>query len=79
MLFGLAAMRWTVRAPSHIAYDPLWSMMQAAGVPVTLHIGSGQNMPSAYMNTGVERVLEGNLGNIETTKPKDLPVDSPQH
>ena len=62
------------RAPSHIAYDPLWSMMQAAGVPVTLHIGSGQNMPSAYMNTGVERVLEGNLGNIETTKPKDLPV-----
>ena len=62
------------RAPSHIAYDPLWAMLQDAGVPVTLHIGSGQNMPSAYMNTGVERVLEGNLGNIETTKPKDLPV-----
>jgi len=62
------------RAPSHIAYDPLWKMMEDAGVPVTLHIGSGQNMPSAYMNTGVERVLEGNLGNIETTRPKDLPV-----
>ena len=62
------------RAPSHIAYDPLWAMMQEAGVPVTLHIGSGQNMPSVYMNTGTERVLEGNLGNIETTKPKDLPV-----
>ncbi|MGB0266284.1 MAG: amidohydrolase family protein [Pseudomonadales bacterium] len=62
------------RAPSHIAYDPLWAMLQDAGVPVTLHIGSGQNMPSVYMNTGVERVLEGNLGNIETTKPKDLPV-----
>jgi len=62
------------RAPSHIAYDPLWAMMQEARVPVTLHIGSGQNMPSAYMNTGVERVLKGNIGNIETTKPKDLPV-----
>ena len=62
------------RAPSHIAYDPLWAMMQEARVPVTLHIGSGQNMPSAYMNTGVERVLKGNVGNIETTKPKDLPV-----
>ncbi len=62
------------RAPSHIAYDPLWRMMEEAGVPVTLHIGSGQNMPSVYMNTGVERVLEGNLGNIETTRPKDLPV-----
>ena len=62
------------RAPSHIAYDPLWAKMEEAGVPVTLHIGSGQNMPSVYMNTGVERVLEGNLGNIETTRPKDLPV-----
>ncbi len=62
------------RAPSHIAYDPLWAMLQEAGVPVTLHIGSGQNMPSVYMNTGVKRVLEGNIGNIETTKPKDLPV-----
>ncbi len=62
------------RAPSHIAYDPLWAMMEEAGVPVTLHIGSGKNMPSVYMNTGVERVLKGNIGNIETTKPKDLPV-----
>jgi predicted TIM-barrel fold metal-dependent hydrolase len=62
------------RAPSHIAYDPLWAMMEEARVPVTLHIGSGQNMPSVYMNTGVERMLEGNLGNIESTKPKDMPV-----
>ena len=62
------------RAPSHITYDPLWAMMEEAGVPVTLHIGSGKNMPSVYMNTGVERVLEGNIANIETTKPKDLPV-----
>ena len=62
------------RAPSHIAYDPLWAMMEEAGIPVTLHIGSGQNMPSVYMNTGVERVLKGNLGNIESTKPKDMPI-----
>ena len=62
------------RSPSHIAYDPLWAMLQEAKVPVTLHIGSGQNMPSVYMNTGVERVLVGNVGNIESTKPKDLPV-----
>jgi len=62
------------RAPSHIVYDPLWAMLEEAGVPITLHIGSGQNMPSVYMNTGVERVLNGNLGNIESTKPKDMPV-----
>jgi len=62
------------RAPSHVAYDPLWAMMEEAGLPVTLHIGSGQNMPSVYMNTGTERVLKGNIGNIESTKPKDMPV-----
>ena len=62
------------RAPSHIAYDPLWAMMEEAGVPVTLHIGSGQNMPSVYMNTGTERVLAGNIGNIETTKDNKVTV-----
>ena len=62
------------RAPSHIAYDPLWAMLEEAGVPVTLHIGSGRNMPREYMNTGVERVLAANMSNLETTKPKDMPV-----
>ena len=62
------------RAPSHIAYDPIWAMLEEARVPVTLHIGSGRNLPSEYMNTGVERVLEANMANLETTKPKDLPV-----
>ena len=62
------------RAPSHVAYDPIWAMLQEAKVPVTLHIGSGQNMPREYMNTGVERVLSANTANLETTKPKDLPV-----
>lgn len=62
------------RAPSHIAYDPIWAMLEEAGVPVTLHIGSGRNMPKEYMNTGVERVISANMANLETTKPKDLPV-----
>lgn len=62
------------RAPSHIAYDPLWAMMQEAGVPVTLHIGSGRNITKEYMNTGVERNIAANMSNLETTKPKDLPV-----
>lgn len=62
------------RAPSHVAYDPLWAMLEEARVPVTLHIGSGVNMPRAYMNTGIERNLEARASNIETTRPKDLPV-----
>lgn len=62
------------RAPSHIAYDPMWAVMEEANIPITLHIGSGTNITEEYMNTGVERVLEGNLANIESTKPKDVPV-----
>lgn|GEM_PF-158677 len=62
------------RAPSHIAYDPLWALMEEAGVPIVLHIGSGVRMPDEYMNTGVERILEGSARNLETTKPKDMNV-----
>ena len=62
------------RAPSHIAYDPIWALLEEAGVPVTLHIGSGKNMPSDYMNTGVERDMSLRISNIETTRPKDLNV-----
>ncbi|MGB0261177.1 MAG: amidohydrolase family protein [Henriciella sp.] len=62
------------RAPSHIAYDPIWAVMQEAGVPIVLHIGSGMNMPPKYMNTGVERKLDASPFNLETTKPKDVNV-----
>ncbi len=62
------------RAPSHIAYDPIWAVLEEAGVAVTLHIGSGKNMTAEYMNTGVEKDRSLRLSNIETTKPKDLNV-----
>ena len=28
------------RSPAHVAYDPIWAVMQEAGVPITLHIGT---------------------------------------
>ena len=62
------------RAPSHIAYDPIWALLEEAGVPIVLHIGSGVNMPQEYKNTGVQRDLDPMSMNIETTSPKDLPV-----
>lgn len=62
------------RAPSHAIYDPLWSLMEEVGIPIVLHIGSGIKMPEAYFNTGSKRNLEPTLTNIETTRPKDLPV-----
>lgn len=62
------------RAPSHIAYDPIWTLLEEAGVPIVLHIGSGINMPQEYKNTGVKRELHPMSMNVETTSPKDLPV-----
>lgn len=62
------------RSPAHVAYDPVWAMLQEAGIPVVLHIGSGVRMEEAYMNTGVDRQLEESLTNIESTKPHDVPV-----
>ncbi|HIG43371.1 MAG: amidohydrolase family protein [bacterium] len=62
------------RAPSHIAYDPIWAQMEEAGVPIVLHIGSGINMPKKYKNTGANRELDPMSMNVETTSPKDLPV-----
>lgn len=62
------------RAPSHVCYDPIWAMLEEARVPVTLHIGSGQNMPSAYMNVDGPNDAKPNPSNLETTRPKDLPV-----
>jgi len=63
------------RAPSHIAYDPIWRLMEEAGMPITLHIGSGTNITPEYMNTGIERKQDdGNVSNIESTRAKDVPV-----
>ena len=62
------------RAPSHIAYDPIWAQLEEAGVPIVLHIGSGINMPAEYKNRGVKRELHPLSMNVETTSPKDLPV-----
>ncbi len=62
------------RAPSHVSYDPIWAMLEEARVPVTLHIGSGQNMPNAYMNVDGPNDAKPNPSNLETTRPKDLPV-----
>ncbi len=38
------------------------------------HNGSGRNMPRKYMNTGDECVIANKIANLETTRPKDLPV-----
>jgi len=64
------------RSPAHIDYDPIWALLQEADIPITLHIGSSvRRFPSVYMDTGVERVLEGpGLSNIEATRPHDVPV-----
>jgi len=49
-------------------------VLEEAGVPITLHIGSGAKLSKSYRNTGVKRELAAGSMNVETTSPKDLPV-----
>ncbi|MFT7112953.1 MAG: putative TIM-barrel fold metal-dependent hydrolase [Porticoccaceae bacterium] len=62
------------RSPSHIANDPIWAVLEEAGVPITLHIGGGARLSNSYRNTGVKRELAPESMNVETTSPKDLPI-----
>ncbi|MBT3562720.1 MAG: amidohydrolase family protein [Gammaproteobacteria bacterium] len=62
------------RSPAHVDYHPIWALLEEAGVPITLHIGSGKQFTAVYMETGEKRELNNPISNVESTKPHDLPV-----
>ncbi len=46
-------------SPAHPDYDPLWSLLQDAGVPFVLHIGNdGRRMHAPFYNNGIPRQSE---------------------
>jgi predicted TIM-barrel fold metal-dependent hydrolase len=49
------------RAPSHSAYGPLWAVLEEAGVPVTLPIGSGRHMGGAPGRLNILSVINGHI------------------
>jgi predicted TIM-barrel fold metal-dependent hydrolase len=44
-------------SPSHIGFDPLWSIAQEAGLPIVFHVGGGGKLlEDAYFNNGLPPV-----------------------
>jgi len=56
---GCAALQATAdcpkhHSPSHIGFDPMWSMLAEAGVPLVFHLGAGRPISSSYNLNGME-------------------------
>lgn len=58
------------RSPSHLEHDPVWDALQAAGVPLVLHIGGGRRMDPRYHDTGHPQTTDW-LGGGENLRGKD--------
>ncbi len=45
-------------SPSHIDLDPLWALVQEAGLPILFHVGGEEKMHSSYFKNGLPQVLD---------------------
>lgn len=62
------------RSPAHVDNDPVWAAVQAAGVPIVLHIGGGRSQISkAWHRNGRPRPTDLHGGG-ENLRAKDLPA-----
>ena len=57
----------THHSPSHIGLDPLWALLEEAGLPVLFHVGGEEKMAAAYAKNGGERVLDFHGGDENFT------------
>jgi predicted TIM-barrel fold metal-dependent hydrolase len=61
------------RSPAHIDNDPVWAAVQAAGLPIVLHIGGGRSQISGrWHRNGRPRPVDLHGGG-ENLRAKDLP------
>lgn len=43
---------------SHIGFDPLWAIAQAAGIPIVFHVGGEEKINPDYFNNGLPKVKD---------------------
>jgi len=48
----------TGHSPSHIGFEPLWSLAEEAGVPIVFHVGGEEKMADSYFENGLPRVKD---------------------
>ena len=63
-------------SPSHVAFEPLWSIAEQAGVPVLFHVGGEHKMNTDYHNSGGPQVLDfhGGAENFTSTSFMTIPL-----
>jgi predicted TIM-barrel fold metal-dependent hydrolase len=57
----------THHSPSHVGFDPLWSLAQEAGLPILFHVGGERKMADAYAENGLPRVRDFHGGDENFT------------
>lgn len=63
-------------SPSHIDLDPLWAVVQEAGVPILFHVGGEEKMHPDYINNGGPQVLDfhGGAENFTSLTFMTIPI-----
>ncbi len=63
-------------SPSHVGFEPLWSLAEEAGIPILFHVGGEEKMNFDYHNTGGPQVLDfhGGAENFTSTSFMTIPL-----
>ena len=63
-------------SPSHVGLDPLWALVQEAGLPILFHVGGEEKMHRAYFENGLPQVLDfhGGAENFTSLSFMTIPI-----
>jgi predicted TIM-barrel fold metal-dependent hydrolase len=63
-------------SPSHLGFEPLWSLAEEAGVPILFHVGGEHKMHPDYHVTGGPQVLDfhGGAENFTSASYMSIPL-----
>ena len=61
-------------SPSHVGFDPLWSLAQEAGLPVLFHVGGEEKMNPAYAANGLPPVKDFHGGDENFTSASFMSI-----
>jgi uncharacterized protein len=61
-------------SPSHVGFEPLWSLAQEARLPILFHVGGEEKLQADYFNNGLPRVKDFHGGEENFTSLSFMPI-----
>jgi predicted TIM-barrel fold metal-dependent hydrolase len=61
-------------SPSHIGFEPLWSLAQEARLPILFHVGGEEKLNPDYFENGLPRVKDFHGGEENFTSVSFMPI-----